>query len=89
MGKNLRDEIGKNIYDNADPEQKKQAEELYGKYKNMNENQLMNELMQKVKMSKQNGTYSSAELRKMIDSIKPMLTPEQRSRIEEIFKAIT
>ncbi|HEY8391038.1 MAG TPA: hypothetical protein VIL26_08875 [Clostridia bacterium] len=92
MGKNLRDELKKaaqnTIYENADDDKKKMAEEYMKKYGNKNENELMSELMNKVRKNKAQGTFSDAELDNFAKSVKGILSPEQQKRMEQIIRSL-
>lgn len=92
MGKNLRDELKnsakKTIYENADADQKQMAQDYMKKYGNKTESELMNELFNKVKRNKAQGTFSDAELDNFAKSVKGMLSPEQQKKMEQIIKSL-
>jgi isopropylmalate/homocitrate/citramalate synthase len=92
MGKNLRDELKnsakKTIFENANDDQKNMADDYMKKYGNKNENELMNELFNKVKKNKAQGTFSDAELDNFAKSVKGMLSPQQQKKMEQIIKSI-
>lgn len=91
MAKNLRDELKKSadkVYQSADAEQKKLAEEYLKKYGDKDEDQLMNELLSKVKKNKAQGTFSNADLDNFANSVKGFLSPEQQKKMESIIKTL-
>ncbi|HEY8444394.1 MAG TPA: hypothetical protein VIL24_06315 [Clostridia bacterium] len=91
MGKNLRDELQKSaekIYQTADSEQKRLAEEYMKKYANKDESELMSELLSKVRKSKAQGTFSNSDLDNFANSVKGFLTPEQQKRLESLIKTL-
>ncbi|HEY8423625.1 MAG TPA: hypothetical protein VIL23_02565 [Clostridia bacterium] len=91
MPKNLRDELKKSaekIYQTADSEQKRLAEEYLKKYGNKDESELMAELLSKVRKSRAQGTFSNADLDNFANSVKGFLNPEQQKRMEEIIRKL-
>ena len=53
-------------------------------YEGMEEDQLMGELMKNVAQGRQDGSFSEEKLDEFITKVSPMLTQEQRKRLEEI-----
>lgn len=92
MGKNLRDELKKSskktVYENLEPADKQKAEEYMKKYGGKSESELMNELFKKVREKKASGTFSTGELDKFADSMKNVLSPEQRQKMQSIIKSL-
>ncbi|MCL2540573.1 MAG: hypothetical protein FWE53_04075 [Firmicutes bacterium] len=96
---NLRDYANTEIKQESKPqditeEKLKQAENDYGglvnnfldKYGNMNENELMGEMLKTIKQKKADGTYDPEQIRRAAMQIAPVLTPEQRSKMEKYLK---
>ena len=65
---------------NMDEQTKKEAEdtakELFDKYKDMDQNALMNEFISEVTRQKQQGTFDKNKIINMLNSVKSMI-PEQ------------
>ena len=68
-------------------EQRAAAEDIMAQakqYEGMEEDQLMGELMKNVAQGRQDGSFSEEKLDEFITKVSPMLTQEQRKRLEEI-----
>lgn len=68
-------------------EQRAAAEDMMAQakqYEGMEEDQLMGELMKNVAQGRQDGSFSEEKLDEFITKVSPMLTQEQRKRLEEI-----
>ena len=68
-------------------EQRAAAEDMMAQakqYEGMEEDQLMGELMKNVAQGRQDGSFSEEKLDEFITKVSPMLTHEQRKRLEEI-----
>ena len=64
------------------------VEDLYNKYKDKNEDELLFELLKNVELQKKEGKFNYETLVKMIEKMSPFLSDEQRIRIKEILKKI-
>lgn len=66
----------------------KNVEELYNKYKDKSENELLDELLKNVSQQKQNGTYNYSNILSMVQNIMPYLNEHQKQKIQEILSKI-
>ena len=64
------------------------VEDLYNKYKDKNEDELLFELLKNVELQKKEGKFNYEALVKIIEKMSPFLSDEQRIRIKEILKKI-
>lgn len=71
---NIRDFNKKNV-------KEEDVKSAYDKYKNLSQNQLMQELFATVNKQKQDGTFDKNQLLNMISAIAPSLSDEQRQRL--------
>lgn len=58
------------------------------KYKDMNEDALVDALLDNVRKSKADGTYSAAELMQFAEMMSPHLTQEKRERLANLIRLI-
>jgi len=63
---------------------RQQAEAFEGK----SENELMNQLFANVDKAKKEGTFSEESLRQFAANAAPMMTPEQKKKLDELMKKI-
>lgn len=63
-------------------------EDLYAKYKNMDQNSLMQELVSQVSKQKQDGTFDYDKLNKTIQSVMPYLTEQQKNNLLSIISQL-
>ena len=59
-----------------------------GKYNWMHENQLIDELMKKVKEQKQNGTFDVESIENFVKNVSPHLSNEQRQKLKNLITVI-
>lgn len=57
-------------------------------YQNMTEQELQTELFKEVSRQKQNGTFSLQRIEEVKDKLLPMLTEEQRQKLEGLIKML-
>ena len=69
-------------------ENTKNVEELYDKYKDKNEDELLSELFKNVAKQKEDGTFNYEGLLNTINKVSPFLSKEQNLKIKEILKNI-
>lgn len=77
-----------NISEEQNYNQTKNVEELYDKYKDKSQDELLAELLKNVDKQKKDGTFNYDGLVKTIEKVSPFLTKEQNSKIKEILKNI-
>jgi len=65
-------------------EETKNIENLYNKYKDQPEDQLINELLNTIAKQKKEGTFNYDALKSIIEKISPFLSKEQNLKIKEI-----
>ena len=94
----IKQDIVSEIKENVDPsfsEQKlNQAEGDYGglvheflsRYGTMSENELMQEMLKLIQQKKADGTYNPDQIRGAAKQITPLLTPNQRDKMEKLLK---
>lgn len=68
--------------------QEKELQQKFDKYKNMNSDMLMSELIRETNRQKTNGTYNPQGLNEMVSKLKPMLSDAQKQRLDEILKML-
>lgn len=66
----------------------KKVEDLYEKYKDKNEDELLKELLKNVEKQKREGSFNYQGLINTIDKILPFLSKEQNLRIKQILENI-
>ena len=64
------------------------AEQIFNKYKNKNQEDLMNELFKNVDKQKQNGNFDYKSLVCMAEKMSPFLSPEQKQNLEILLNKI-
>ena len=73
---------------NTNTQKEKSIEELYGTYKNMNSNQLLNELLKQVDNQKKDGTFNFDGLKNSLNQVMPFLNEEQKNNLMTILNQI-
>ena len=68
--------------------EEERVEDLYNKYKDKNEDELIIELIKNVEKQKRDGTFKYDALIKTLEKLRPFLTKEQNEKIKEILKKI-
>lgn len=63
-------------------------QEALEKYKNMNEDALVDALLENVRKSKEDGTYNPSSLTEFAQMMSPHLSPAKRERLENIIRLI-
>lgn len=63
-------------------------QEALDKYKNMNEDALVDALMDNVRKSKADGTYNPDSLKEFAEMIAPHISPAKRERLENLIRLI-
>ena len=66
----------------------KKAEDLYEKYKDMSQGDLMNELMAQVANQKSNGTFNYNQLENSVQQVLPFLNEEQKNNLLTILQKL-
>jgi len=61
---------------------------MYNKYSDMSQNDLEDELFKTIKQQKANGTFSKEQMESTYKMLLPMLTVEQRERLEHYMNLI-
>ncbi len=61
---------------------------VMGKYGGMKEDQLIDELMKRVREQKANGTYDPEQMESFVRTISPRLSKEQRQKLNNIIGVI-
>lgn len=64
--------------------EEKNIEEVYEKYKNKSQDELIEELFKNVNEQKQNGTFNYEGLKNTIQKVSPFLTREQNLKLKEL-----
>lgn len=62
--------------------------EAMQKYGNLNENELMKQLQNKVEESKRNGTFNPGEVLEFASRVSPMLDEKQREKLANLLHAM-
>ncbi|MDR0425684.1 MAG: hypothetical protein LBH24_00780 [Clostridiales bacterium] len=80
-------------YDAAPSEAEKAAAtarygEVMGKYGDMDEDALLNELVKSVTASKQNGTYDSEQMLNFMNTVAPYLNDAQKEKLAALISMI-
>ena len=79
-------------FENADEKTKAQtrqtAEDLVNKYKNMDNNTLMNEFISEVARQKQNGTFDKNKIINMLDSVRSLIPNDMYKKAVDILDKI-
>lgn len=99
MGKNIRDhaknfkekDVRSMRREDLNDEEKGEYDRLKkaaSQYQNMNEDQLLNELMRRVEAGKKDGSLSNADIDRFAAQAAPMLTPEQRKKLDALIRMI-
>ncbi len=65
-----------------------QIEDLIGKFQNMNEAELITEVFKIINEKKRNGTFDPNEIDKLAEMIKPLLSEEQKKKMEQLINLI-
>lgn len=79
----------KNSSGQSDGDAQRSPEDLLKTYGNMSEEALFQQLMSEVSASKSKGTFSSEELKKNVDQMKPLLTQAQADKLEHLLRLIS
>lgn len=66
----------------------KKVEDLYDKYKDKNQDELLNELFSSVQKQKENGTFNYDAICDMVNKMSPFLTKEQNLKIKELLSRL-
>ena len=66
----------------------KDLKEAYDKYKDLPEDELLKELYKEIDRQKKNGTFDIENLKFLVNSMAPMLTPEQLKNINALLERI-
>lgn len=69
-------------------EQSKKVEEIYDKFKDKNEDELMSELLNNVAKQKQDGTFNYNSIAETVEKLSPFLNADQKLKIKEILQKI-
>lgn len=64
------------------------AEEIFNKYKDMEQDQLLLELYKNIEKQKKDGTFNYNGLCEMVEKMSPFLSKEQNLKIKQILKEI-
>lgn len=62
--------------------------EALDKYKNMNEDALVDALLDSVRKSKSDGTFDPKSLKEFAEMMSPHLTPAKRERLDNLIRLI-
>ena len=65
------------------------TQQAMDKYKNMNEDALVDALLDNVRRSKADGTFDPASLRQFATMMAPHLSAEKRERLENLIRLIS
>lgn len=66
----------------------KKIEKIYDSLKDKNEDELLNELFKNVNKQKEDGTFDYVSLKETINKISAFLTPEQKTKINDLLEKI-
>ena len=66
----------------------KDLKKAYEKYKDLPEDELLKELYKEIDRQKKNGTFDIENLKFLVNSMAPMLTPEQLNNINALLERI-
>ena len=66
----------------------KKVEDLYDKYKDKNQDELLSELFSSVQKQKENGTFNYDAICDMVNKMSPFLTKEQNLKIKELLSRL-
>lgn len=66
----------------------KDLKEAYDKYKDLPEDELLKELYKEIDRQKKNGSFDIENLKFLVNSMAPMLTPEQLNNINALLERI-
>lgn len=79
----------KNCFDKEQSENNQiNVEQIYNKYKNKNQQQLLDELFKNVEEQKQNGSFDYNGLTNMLEKMSPFLNQEQKQNLETLLNKI-
>lgn len=81
-------ENSKEKENNLNKEQEQKVEELYDKYKDKSEDELMNELLRNVSKQKQDGSFNYNSIADTFDKLSPFLNSEQNLKLKELLQKI-
>ncbi len=74
--------------ENIDEEVKKDMEQKLEKYKNLNQNQLTEELLKEANKQKMNGNLNDEKIKEIQNTILPMLDESQKNKFNELINLI-
>jgi len=78
-------------YEDLTPEGRREYDrvrETAKKYENKSESELINDLFKKVAQGKKDGTFNPAEIERFAAQLAPMLTKEQRAKMQQLLNQI-
>ena len=81
-------ENAKEKENNLNKEQEQKVEELYDKYKDKNEDELMSELLNNVAKQKQDGNFNYNSIAETLEKLSPFLNAEQNLKLKELLQKI-
>ncbi len=76
------------ISKSTDEKTKKEVSDLYSKYKNYSQDELMNEFLSTAKNKMQNGELTQSKLQNTIASLSPFLTESQKKYLDDLIGKI-
>lgn len=90
--KNVQKEVDKKNTNNGKVNEtkvdNKKIEDAYNTYKNMNQNELMEELINQVSKQKQDGTFNYQQINNSVQQLMPFLNDEQKNNLLSILQKI-
>ncbi len=89
--KDTNKDVGQKIFDdvkNLNEDIKQEASELYNKYKNYSQNELINEFISTSKQKIKQGSLSKESLRKTLNTILPYINDEQKTFFDNLINSI-
>lgn len=82
------EEAKKNYDNNVDDQTKTQVNDLYNKYKNYSQEQLLNEFLTTSKQKIKQGNLSKEGLQNTINSLTPYINGEQKNFLDNLIRKI-
>ena len=76
------------IYQKADKDSVKNAENMYKKYSGKSQEELQSELFKLVSKNKQSGQLNEKQIENFTSQVSPLLDPNQKQKLNEIINMI-
>ncbi len=84
----LKEDVNKEINNSFDDKTKEDVNKLYEKYKDYNEQELLQEFLSTSRQKIKDGSLDKSNLEKTINSLSPYLSSSQKSFLENLINKI-